>query len=351
MGIKNLGAFLREKCPGAIGVISIKHFKGMKIAIDTFGWMYTNMAVVQKKVINSTNILVEEPDRREILKNWLSAALEFAALLTSNEITPVFVFDGEAPIEKAETKESRKNDKKALLDKIAGLKSGTTEKDPLLINEGTVAELKKLMSQVINIGSREIEAFKTVMDSVGIPIVQAKHEGEQLCSMLCREGKVSAVFSADTDNLVYGCPVLLNGFADEYSYSSTGERVRQFNCISHKMVLDMLSLNSSEFVDLCIMAGCDYNTNIYRIGAVTAYKMIQTHGNIDNIVSMSKYVESGKCLKHERCRELFTPVPSDTLMISGKLDIDTKRLTNAREILESYGLRSEERRVGKECRS
>jgi flap endonuclease-1 len=35
-----------------------------------------------------------------------------------------------------------------------------------------------------------------------------------------------------------------------------------------------------EFIDFCILSGCDYTTRIKNIGVVTAYKFIKNYGNI-----------------------------------------------------------------------
>ena len=43
-----------------------------------------------------------------------------------------------------------------------------------------------------------------------------------------------------------------------------------------------------EFIDLCILCGCDYCSRIEGIGAITAYKLIKDNKNIENVL---KYAE------------------------------------------------------------
>jgi exonuclease-1 len=43
------------------------------------------------------------------------------------------------------------------------------------------------------------------------------------------------------------------------------------------LVCDKLGLNSTQFLDLCILAGCDYFKNVKGIGIHTAYKMLQKY--------------------------------------------------------------------------
>ena len=46
-------------------------------------------------------------------------------------------------------------------------------------------------------------------------------------------------------------------------------------CVNHEKLLSLLSLNKSQFLDLCILCGTDYNKNLPKIGSFTAYKYIK----------------------------------------------------------------------------
>ena len=45
-----------------------------------------------------------------------------------------------------------------------------------------------------------------------------------------------------------------------------------------------LALTNEEFIDMCILCGCDYSPKIEGIGPVKAYKFIQDHHTIENVV-------------------------------------------------------------------
>lgn len=49
-------------------------------------------------------------------------------------------------------------------------------------------------------------------------------------------------------------------------------------------MLKSLNLTMDEFIDMCILCGCDYVPRISGIGPVKAYKMIQEHKNLDKVV-------------------------------------------------------------------
>ena len=49
-----------------------------------------------------------------------------------------------------------------------------------------------------------------------------------------------------------------------------------------------MKLTQKEFIDLCILCGCDYTNTIGGIGPVKAYKFIQDFGTIEEVL---KHVE------------------------------------------------------------
>jgi len=53
-------------------------------------------------------------------------------------------------------------------------------------------------------------------------------------------------------------------------------------------VLSALNLNQDQFIDLCILCGCDYTNTIGGVGPVKAYKFIQDHSTIERTL---KHIE------------------------------------------------------------
>jgi flap endonuclease-1 len=74
--------------------------------------------------------------------------------------------------------------------------------------------------------------------------------------------------------------------------------------VKHEEVLNELNVTYDKFLDLCIMCGCDYNKNIYKVGPEKAFKYLQKYGTIEEIGKNTALDIS--VLRHERVRELFT---------------------------------------------
>ena len=74
-------------------------------------------------------------------------------------------------------------------------------------------------------------------------------------------------------------------------------------------------MTMDEFIDLCILCGCDYTHSIGGIGPVKAFNYMQAEGNIENVLkSVKEHNEDPKTKKqyiipanflYEESRELF----------------------------------------------
>ena len=76
-------------------------------------------------------------------------------------------------------------------------------------------------------------------------------------------------------------------------------------------VLDGLEMTHSQFIDMCILCGCDYTTKIGGMGPQTAYKLMKKHGNIEGVLEElrerpDKYqIPEGDNFDYEKARYLF----------------------------------------------
>lgn len=77
------------------------------------------------------------------------------------------------------------------------------------------------------------------------------------------------------DALTFATDVLLRGF------NNKKEPIFEIN---FKDMLAELALSYDEFIDLCILCGCDYTETIDGVGPVTALKLIKEHKNIEAVI-------------------------------------------------------------------
>lgn len=231
MGIKHLNKFIKTNCSDCLTTISLEQLRGKEIAIDASIYLYRFI---------SEDCLVENI----YLMN---------ALFKKYDITPIFVFDGKPPpekqkilmerkIKKAEAKVHYDNFKKQL-ENI----TDQTEKHEIDI------EMMKLKRKFICIKNEEIRLVKELLSSMGVYYIEAEGEADNLCAWLTIKNKVYACLSEDMDMFVYGCPRILRYF------SIYKEKMILYNT---KKILKKLHLTQTEFRELCVLSGSDYNDSI-----------------------------------------------------------------------------------------
>lgn len=354
MGIKKLNDLLNKKCPGAFIVVPCSYFRGKRIAIDSDNVLMKLRSRAQKEVVDKTDVCMREPDPAEITKKWINHTKYFTMELLRIGATPVFIFDGKHISAKSKTQQKRRKDKQKLIDDAEEMKRKILELDELERTPGMVTELRKKMHHLIFVTSDDKVMMMGILSAIGIPVIRATGEGEQLCAMLCNEGKVDAVWSRDTDLLALGCPMTINDSAG-YAYNpQTQQNEEAYKCSIFRPILSALDITFDTWRDLCLMSGTDFNDNIPHVGVTKSYDILKQCQSIDNLPA--KYHVRATCVKHAGCkeiteeyedqvdclnhiegREIFGQYPSETLAQDPIiLDIDFN-YENCRDQLEILG--------------
>ena len=303
MGVKGLNTIVKKYAPQCMTEIHISMYAYQKVAVDTSLYMFKYKVVFGDK--------------------WLTAFITLVGCLRKNNVHPVFVFDSKAPVEKDEEKKKRQEKRDKQQDKIDQLemsiqnyhndgtvddllmevysKTMSDQLNRLLSSNKTKSfdirpveeEFRRMKSKVVSIADDDFKTLKDLFTVMEIQFIQAPGEAEAYGSYLCSTGQVDAVLSEDTDVLAYGSPKFLSKL-DAVRGTCTE--------IDINILYESLELTYSGFVDLCIMCGTDYNTNMKGIGPEKAYKLIKQYGCLEAIEEAGYAVE---CLNYTRGRELF----------------------------------------------
>ena len=310
MGIKGINKLIEKYAPDAYFTLAITKLSGKRIAVDGNIWMYANMAIARKKVISKTDLRVGEPDPNEIRKEWFKSLINYCIMWTEHNITPVFVIDDPVGIaDKDGTRTKRRDVKHAARVKIDALYQELNTTDTKEQNT-ILEELRKELKNYNYISSEDFELFKMVIKGIGIPCLQATGDAEQLCASLCIEKRVALTISNDTDLYPLGCPLVATGLSTTVNYDEHRNKIHNLDCVRLDRVLKGLNMNPTEFLDLCIMSGCDFNTNMPGYAAIKSYALMQTYKSIDNLPRNF----NAECLNHHRCRNIFKYVPGYLLV-------------------------------------
>ena len=267
MGITRLMNLLREKAPNAIKTVSLHTYTGHAFALDASMAMYQFLISTQQ--IKSGFSIAELRDSNGNLTGHLLGLYNRSIMLMENGIKPVWVFDGKPPEAKSHVLKQRKQRKE-------DAEKGKSEAK----DEGDMERALKLSNQTVKIDQQMTNDAKRLVQLLGLPMIEAPSEAEATCSILAKSGKVYAAATEDMDSLCFGCPILIRDI------NNKNEPVIEINL---EQVLNELKINMDEFIDLCILCGCDYSSKIEGIGVINAYKLIKEHKNIEGVI---KYAEN-----------------------------------------------------------
>ncbi len=287
-------------------------------------------------------------------ENWMSSFMLMLCMLKKHKIKAVCIFDGpNQPVEKLREQQRRRSELAKAIERLGECKRVkevlhtqymTTDDETIsdemketckrLINkQGRKKDytnyfsivdvidtldniIKKLMNQTLPITDVHKNLAKEIVELMGLHCIQADGEAEGLCASLAINGKVDAVMTEDTDVLAYGTALML-AFKD-YKYFE-----QKIIGVYLPSILEHLGLSQTEFTDLCILLGCDYNKRIkafpqdgkkrkkaIAIGVKHALDFIQEFRTLETIM---EFVEDAEPLAYKRCRELFVASSLDGL--------------------------------------
>lgn len=210
--------------------------------------------------------------------------------LIEKGIKPIYVFDGKPPDMKSGElvkRAERREEAQKSLDKAT--------------EAGDQAEMDKFNRRLVKVTKEHNNEAKELLKLMGVPYIEAASEAEAQCAEMVKTGKVFGVATEDMDALTFGSDILLR----HMTFSEA--RKMPVQEIHYDKVLKGLELNQEEFIDLCILMGCDYCDTIRGIGPKRAFELITKHRCIEEIL---KNIDTNKYTVPENwnfqtARELF----------------------------------------------
>jgi flap endonuclease-1 len=260
MGIKGLSKLIADVAPDAIKENEFKNYFGRKVAVDASMSLYQFLIAVRQEGAQLTS---SDGETTSHLMGFFYRTIR----MVEHGIKPVYVFDGKPPVMKSgelEKRQERRAEAQKQLDVATEI--GTTE------------EVDKQARRLVKVTKSHVEEAKKLLGFMGVPFVDAPCEAEAQCSVLQKTGKVFGVATEDMDALTFGTKVLLR----HMTFSEARKMpIKEFYL---DRVLDSIGLNTDEFIDLCILLGCDYCDSIKGIGPKKAIELVKQHRNLETII-------------------------------------------------------------------
>lgn len=250
-----------DHAPGATKEGKFENYFGRKIAIDASTSIYQFLVAVRQEENALTN-------SDGVVTSHLNGMFYRTVRMIDAGIKPVYVFDGKPPTMKGgELAKRHARAEQAQNDLAKAKESGNQE------------DIEKFSKRTVRATKQQSLDCKKLLQLMGVPVLDAPCEAESTCAKLCAAGKVFAVGTEDMDALTFGSTVLLRHltYADAKKVPPMEFRLAD--------VLSGLELTMPQFIDVCILCGCDYTDKIKGVGPETALKKIKEYGSLDALLN------------------------------------------------------------------
>ncbi len=252
----------------AVTEITLPNLLGKKVAIDALNSIFQFLATIRQANGNPLT------DLQGNVTSHLSGLLFRTLRLIESDIKPLYVFDGPPHDLKLQVIRERReihDDQKRKMDQAQ--------------DAGDLDEAKKHAQGSSKLTSDMIEESKQLLDYMGVPYIEAIHDGEAEAARLTNEGQVWACSSQDYDSLLFGASRLVRNLTISRTRKVKGSTIQvQIEYYHLEKVLSELEITREQLVDVGILVGIDFFPGIKNLGEKTALKLIKEHGSIENLV-------------------------------------------------------------------
>jgi len=177
--------------------IDLEFLSNKKIAIDAFNMIFQFLSTIRQRETG-------EPlkDSKGNVTSHLSGLFYRSIRFLDNNIKPIYVFDGPPPEFKRKTIEERKKRREDAQKQLE-----------LALKEGRIEDVMLYAQQTSQLTDEMIDESKKLLDTLGIPWIQAKSEGEAQACYLVKNNDAYAVGSQDYDSILFGAERLIRNMS------------------------------------------------------------------------------------------------------------------------------------------
>jgi len=286
MGIKGLMKFLQDAAPKAVREVKgPEAYTGRLLAIDASMCLYQFLIMIRENHSGTYNNLTNEDGQ---VTSHIIGMLTRTLRLMEAGIKPVYVFDGKPPELKLNELQARREKRQ---EATANLQTA--------IESGDQEQILKSTKMTVKVTKEQNEQTKQLLRLMGVPVVDAPSEAEATCAALCRDGKVHAAATEDADCLTFGTRTLVRNLM------AAEAQKKQILEVSLERILEQLNITRDQFIDFCILCGCDYCDTLKGVGPSTAIRLIVQHGSLEKVLENTDSDKVPQNFRYQAARDFF----------------------------------------------
>jgi flap endonuclease-1 len=309
--------------------ISFDDLHGKSIAIDCYNALYQFLATIRGE---AGEPLMDSSGR---VTSHLSGLFYRTVNLMERGVWVAYVFDGEPPtMKEAELKRRMRVKEEAVI------------KYEEAMRRGAVEEARRYAQMTSKLKDEMVEDAKRLLDSMGVPWIQAPSEGEAQAAHMVSKNDLWAVASQDYDSLLFGASRLIRNLTVTGRRKLPGRDVYvdvDLELLELEKILKVLEVTREQLIDLAILLGTDYNPGGFKgVGPKTALKLIKERGDLTSAletlpegVSLNYLLEIRKLFLHPKVTDDYRlewrkpDVEATINFLCGERDFSERRVRNA----------------------
>lgn len=246
---RSVGVNLRDLFPQH--AVPEDWYAGKTIAIDAHNVSFRYLTTIRGR----DGDMLRNPDGRVT-----GHMLGFTALvkqLRSRGAEPVLVWDGPVHPRKRATVDERRRRREETLARAEAAQAA-----------GDHATYARLMRGTVYITPQMIDDCTRLMESVGVAVVTADHDGERFAAAMCLAGHADAVATEDFDALVAGAPTVLRKAGGQEPF------------MLRLSDLDRHDLSQEQLRQVAVVCGTDWHPGVKGFGAKTAVRALRQYPDL-----------------------------------------------------------------------
>ena len=256
--------------------VSLKKYMYQTLAIDGYAWLHRASCAC------AFELVMNKPTNK-----YLQFFIKRLQLLKRLKIKPYIVFDGDSLFVKNHTETRRR--KKRLENEMIAKK---------LWSAGNRYNAMEYFQKSVDITPEMAKCIIDYCKLHSIPYIVAPFEADPQMVYLEKMGLIQGIISEDSDLLVFGCKTLITKLNDQGKALEISKD--DFSALPENFPLGELS--EQQFRNLVCLAGCDYTSGIWKVGVVTAMKIVKRYSEMKDILIQIERTEKlcfSKALKQQ----------------------------------------------------
>ncbi|OWZ10160.1 uclease 1 [Phytophthora megakarya] len=261
--------------------VHVSKYAGKTAGVDASGWLYKGAYSCAVDLLK---------DRKT--DAYLNFSIDRLKLLHEHDITPILVFDGAPLPAKAHENANRGRSR-------AAWKLKAKE---LIRDKSDAQNIYSACKRALSVTNEMVMALIAALRRMDIAFYVAPYEADAQLAFLSRQKLVDVVISEDTDCVPYGVKTVLfkldqDGWGTELKRRSLGANEE----------LSFVGWTEEMFIQLCVLAGCDYCASVRGVGIITAYKFVSEYKTPSEVLTALEQ-QKGSLIPENFARHFYAAI-------------------------------------------